>query len=476
MTRRLLLSYLTVTLFVLLLLEIPLAVFFQQRESDRLISELELDAMVLATIYEESLEHDTELDPRPALDYAELTGARVVVLNTRGISQVDTDLNGQRDFSTRPEFADALAGSRARGTRHSNTLDADFIFAAVPVASAGSVYGALRLTFPTREVDSRVRAFQWGLVAVGGVILLVIAALGWAFSQSVTRPIRNLRATAGRFSSGDLTRAEPDPHAPPELVDLEAALNVMALRLDRLIGQQRAFVADASHQLRTPLTALRLRLENLRSSLDEPRQTEELDEAVEEIGRLDELVTNMLHLASAEQVASREPCNLTRLASERVNTWTAVADQSSVALELIAGGEDLWVDSVAGGIEQILDNLLSNAINAAPEDSVVTVTVADGGSIHRLSVADNGPGLTAQERVEAVERFWRADASKPGSGLGLAIVTALLEASGGSLRLEAASPSGLVAIVTLQALLQPEAAGGPPVEGKSRIRRRTAEQ
>lgn len=197
------------------------------------------------------------------------------------------------------------------------------------------------------------------------------------------------------------------------------------------------------------MTALRLRLENLRSSLAEPELAQELDKAVDEIGRLAELVSNMLQLARAEKVAPLESCNLTQLSRERVSTWTAVADQSSVALDFIAPEDDLWVQSVAGGIEQILDNLLSNAIIAAPADSVVAVTVANAGAVQRLRVADNGPGLTAQQRTDALERFWRADTSTPGSGLGLAIVTALLNASGGSIRLGDATPNGLVATVDL---------------------------
>lgn len=117
---------------------------------------------MLATIFEDALETGTEVDPTPALDYAERTGGRVVVVNGRGISQIDTLTGSDRDFSTRPEFNVALGGAHSTGIRHSDTLDADLLFVSVPVASGGIVFGAVRLTFDTEEVTARVREFWWG--------------------------------------------------------------------------------------------------------------------------------------------------------------------------------------------------------------------------------------------------------------------------------------------------------------------------
>ena len=119
MTRRLLVSYLAVTVVVLLLLEIPLAVFYSQRELERLTAGLERDATVIASIYEDDLEAGRPLDPAAAEAYTIRTGARVVVVDARGISQVDTEQPSQRDLSTRPEIATALTGVRSTGRRSS---------------------------------------------------------------------------------------------------------------------------------------------------------------------------------------------------------------------------------------------------------------------------------------------------------------------------------------------------------------------
>jgi HAMP domain-containing protein len=300
-TRRLLLSYLTITVIVLVLLELPLAIFYQQREADRLTAKVERDATVMATIYEDILQENLAPDPIPAARYAQETGARVVVVDIDGISIVDSAREADRDFSTRPEIDKALTGVRATGIRRSDTLDTELLYVAVPVASGGTVHGAVRITFGTHEMNERVQRFWLGLIAVAAVVLVVTAAVGWVLARSVTKPVRRLQVAAQRFSRGDLTPIDTGSNSAPELAALETGLNDMAQQLDDLIERQRTFVADASHQLRTPLTALRLRLENLHSEAPTASLSNELDKAIDETTRLSTLVNDLLQLARTEQ-------------------------------------------------------------------------------------------------------------------------------------------------------------------------------
>ena len=172
MTRRLLLGYLVVTLVVLLVLEIPLAFFYSQREQERFTAAAERDAVVLASYYEDVLDGGAALDPSQAERYADRTQARVVVTDTDGISVLDTDAAVGRNFSTRPEVAQALAGERASGIRQSKTLNTDLLYVAVPVASGGSVHGMLRLTVDAHEVTERIRGFWLSLVAMAAVVMI----------------------------------------------------------------------------------------------------------------------------------------------------------------------------------------------------------------------------------------------------------------------------------------------------------------
>jgi signal transduction histidine kinase len=457
MTRRLLASYLTITAIVLVLLMVPLGVFYSQRERERLASDVEHDANVIATLYEDALEVGADLDPVPADTYEDRTGARVVVVDTAGISQVDTGDVIDRDFSTRPEIAAALDGVRTSGTRRSDTLDTDLLYVAVPVASGGTVHGALRVTLDTSDVDERIRNFWLSLGAIAVVVLTAVALIGWVIARSVTRPLRELTASAARFASGDLSVVEHVPEGPPEIRALDETMGTMAQRLDAVLRDQRRFVADASHQLRTPLTALRLRLENLQSDLagsaESPRDqhaVDALERAIGETERLTELVSNLLQLARADDRPITDVADLGALVRDRVDTWTAVADERGVQLQHRPAGEPTLVRCVPGAIEQILDNLLDNALAVSPPGTSLDVEIVAGRpGVVELRVVDHGPGLTDEAKAAATRRFWRGDTSRPGTGLGLAIVETLATSSGGQVRLVDTEGGGLTVIVEL---------------------------
>jgi len=452
MTRRLVVSYLIVTVFVLVILEVPLGIVYQQRETDQLTNDVERDASVLATIYEEVLENNLTADPTVADDYTRRTGARVVVVDVDGISIVDTAANfdANRDFSTREEFVIALTGSRASGTRRSDTLNTDLLYVAVPVASGGDIWGAVRVTLDTEEVNERVQRFWVGLVLVALVILAIMTGVGWTLARSVTRPVRRLQQAANRFAQGELSATEPEGNAPPELRELEDSLNTMAARLDAMLGQQRSFVADASHQLRTPLTAIRLRLENLQSATPDEAGQREIEASISETTRLSELVDDLLALARAERPPQLTSVDLVQTVAERVELWTAVADDTGVALELDAPAEELPVTCVDGGLEQILDNLIDNAIHAAPSPGgEVQLTVSAGSATHEVIVADNGPGLDDSQKQRAFDRFWRGRTDSSGTGLGLPIVLSLAESAGGTVTITDNEPTGLRVAVEL---------------------------
>ena len=459
MTRRLVLSYLVITIIVLLLLELPLAIVYQQREFDRLAADIERDAAVMATIYEDVLESDLAPDPVPADDYGNSTGARVIVVDLDGISVIDSAREVDRDFSTRPEVIAALAGARSTGTRPSVTLGNDLLFVAVPVASGGTVHGAVRITFDAHEVTERVWRLWIGLIAIAAVVLAVVAVVGWFLAGSVTRPVRRLQAAAQRFSQGDLTPIDTTSKAPPELATLEAGFNDMARRLDELIERQRAFVADASHQLRTPLTALRLRLENLQSAVEIDADSDytatgvagELGDAIDETNRLSDLVNDLLRLARTESQRPPITVDVAQLVRDRASTWAATAEMNDVELTFEDDATERIGLAVEGSIEQVLDNLIDNAIRAAPADSQVDLTFASEHSHHIVSISDTGPGLSDDDKHNALQRFWRSDTSTPGTGLGLAIAHSLIESSGGTLRLDDNAPQGLVASFSVPA-------------------------
>jgi signal transduction histidine kinase len=466
MTRRLLLSYLSITALVLLALELPLGVTFARAERDRLVTAVERDASVLASFAEEPLEAGHGRGLQAVADqYQRRTGGRVVLVDRQGITVGDSDppAPGRRDLSTRPEIAAALGGQRAVGSRVSTTLGSDFLYVAVPVASMGRVYGAVRITYPTATVDARVRRLWLALAAVALVVLAAVALVGSALARSVTRPLRGLEQATGALAQGRLEARAPTDAGPPELRRLAAAFNDMAARLTRLVNHQRDFVADASHQLRTPLTALRLRLENLEPAL--PDGAGDLRAAIAETGRLARLVDGLLALARAEAATTgRELIDAAAVVADREDTWAPLAAEQGVDLVVEpAPAARVW--ALPGALEQVLDNLLANALRFAPPGSQLRLAVRRADGWVEVHVIDQGPGMTAEQRQRAFDRFWRASpADGEGTGLGLAVVRQLIDASGGTAELRPAPHGGLDAVARLLPADDPP----PPTPGQGR--------
>jgi signal transduction histidine kinase len=453
MTRRLLASYLSITAFVLLIIEVPLGITFARAERDRLAAAIERDATVLATVVEDTLEAGatTGLDPVAAA-YQDRTGGRVVIVDRQGVTVADSDppAPGRRDLSTRPEIAAALRGEHTAGSRSSSTLGGTFLYVAVPVASQGQVYGAVRITYPTSTVDARVRRVWLALAGVAVVVLGAVALVGFALARSTTRPLRALERATTAAARGDLEARAPIGQGPAEVRRLAVTFNDMAARLGRLLDSQRAFVADASHQLRTPLTALRLRLENLEAATP-PAAADDLRAVVAETGRLARLVDGLLVLARAETAPGRrEVIDLAAVIADRRVAWTPLAAEQGVTLTAHPiSATFVW--AVPGALEQVLDNLLANALRVAPAGSRVELAVRRAGAWVELHVTDQGPGMPADQRERAFDRFWRGPATdSEGTGLGLAIVRQLLEASGGTAELRANADGGLDAVARLR--------------------------
>lgn len=454
MTRRLLLSYLTITAFVLVVLVAPLGITFATRERDRLEVAIERDAIAVASMAEEGLENAQALDHlRPVLDRYAAGGGRIVVVDGRGFSVADSDAPGgpSRDFSTRPEFRAALAGERSGGVRASTTLGHDLLYVAIPVASGGVIHGAVRISYPTSTVDARVRSNWLRLGGLTVAVLASVAGAGLVLARGVTGPVRRLEAASRELAGGDFDVRVPEDDGPPELQALARSFNVMADRVDQLVGAHRRFVADASHQLRTPLTALQLQLETLEGAPPAQRRTK-LEAALAETERLARLVESLLVLARADAGPVAEvTVDLGDAVRDRVAVWAPVAGEHGVELKVEVPPE-APVRTMSGAIEQVLDNLLSNAIAASPAGGAVRLTaIVDAGAVE-LHVTDAGPGMTAEQRGRAFERFWRApDTAGRGFGLGLAIVHQLVTASGGEVRLQPGTGGrGLDAVVVLR--------------------------
>lgn len=455
MRSRLLLVLAGVVALVLVVHDVPLARHLERVERDRLVTQLQRDAFILAGRAEESIEDGVASEDNAlrlvVTRYSREEDVRVVIVDATGEGVVasDADAIGE-DFSNRPEIATVLdIGDPQVGERFSNTLGDDLFFVSVPILSGDAVIGAVRLTAPERTVSDRVAGQVRGIVAVALISMLIAVAVAWLLAASLTRPLTRLRLATEKLAAGDLTSRADESDGPGEIRALALSFNTMAERLSQLVDRQRGFAGTASHQLRTPLTALRLRLEQLGAhTADDPTAHEALDLALIETDRLHRMIEGLLALTRAEDAAAGTvEIDLAAVARARVEHWRPLAEEQGVQIRSEVVGR-VPVTAIEGAVEQIVDNLIDNALDVSAPGSEISVTLEVGDRLVELHVVDEGPGMSEDDRRRAFDRFWRGPHAAPGgSGLGLAIVDQLIGASGGSASLDEAPSGGIDAVV-----------------------------
>ncbi|MFB6957820.1 sensor histidine kinase [Streptomyces sp. NPDC056309] len=332
----------------------------------------------------------------------------------------------------RDAFDEALLSRRSHDPEQVWPWQRHRLVVASPVIRDGDVVAVVVTDSPTGQMRSRTLR-GWLLVGTGEIaamLLAVGAALrltGW-----VLRPVRILDATTHDIATGRLKSRVAAAGGPPELQRLARSFNEMADNVEDVLEQQRAFVADASHQLRNPLSALLLRIELL--ALELPEDNEEIASVRTEGKRLAQVLDDLLDLALAEHA---EPdlklIDIGQLAAERVAAWAPAAEAKGVRLAGDCPATTGWADPVA--LSSALDAVIDNAVKFTPGGESVEVTVSFHRDTSTIVVADHGPGLTDEEIARVGDRFWRSGRHQNvnGSGLGLSISRALLATGGGSI-------------------------------------------
>jgi two-component system, OmpR family, sensor kinase len=343
-----------------------------------------------------------------------------------------------------------------------------------PAGDGGHVVVAYSLD----AVNSTVTRLEAADAAACAVAVAILAAIGLPLIRVSLSPLARMEGAAEAIAAGDLSRRIEHPAPRTEVGRLAAALNVMLGRIEaayraRAAGEERArdsedrmrrFVADASHELRTPVTAIRGLAEfclqqGEAASRDEMTRLMTLIQG--ESSRMGLLVEDLLLLARFDEgrPLDRQPVDLSSVAAEAVLAARAVPRGHS--LSLVASGDPVVVSADGARLRQVIDNLVGNALQHTPAGTAVTVTVDRVPGCGQLSVADDGPGLTAEQASRVFERFYRTDGARSrasgGTGLGLSIAAALVAAHHGTISVDTAPRGGALFRVRLP-LTQPEPA------------------
>lgn len=446
MNRQLIRSYILLVAVAILLFTVPVAFTLTKQLRDDTKASVQREAQTMALLLGNGDKASCDALEKVAKAYDAKTPDTVQVTP---VGRCDPDLPAP--------VADAALTRAVRDDKTTTDWGSDFVWGkhlTITVPAQGDA--AVRIVYSTSDMTQRLWSI-WGFrAALAVLVLAAAAAIGAIAARRITAPLRELNGMASKFSDGDLT-ARSQVTGPPETQTLARTLNQGAERLDTLVASQRIFVADASHQLRTPLTALRLSLDNIADGVDDEFVREDVEQATAEVVRMSRLVNGLLVLARAEaKVTAAEPLSLRDIVDERLSVWRPAADERGVTIALRgSGGADgrLLVLASPGHLDQVLDNVLSNALEVSPDGGTITVRAEPRGDEMELTVADGGPGMSDAEKSRAFDRFWRGQGltGRSGSGLGLAVVKQLVTDDGGTVTLADAPGGGLCVRITLRA-------------------------
>ncbi len=451
-------TYMLIVLATLLVLNVTMLSYFTRSYYRGKEMNLLTYANVLGVLGRDFLDHEDEQAKETIEDTARSIASRVIITDGAGLvvedSAGNTSLLGTR--LQQAEVATALTGRSAvtvttlRGSER-------VMVVAVPIMLDKQVVGVVLISSPMADVETILRGIR--LRMVGGSFLSLVGALlvSILLAGRITRPAAELSRGVQAVADGVLT-SRVAVHGDDELGDLALAFNRMAEKLGQTELRRRRFVADASHELQTPLSAVRILAETVTESLDsDPDAAREfLKDLIGETDRMSELVRDLLELArldAAPEGLQIQAVDLLALATEAVHHLQPAADQKRVILDLT--GNPLLVPGDRAKLLRLLLNLLDNAVKFAPSDSRVQVHIARDGDYAILTVGDTGPGIKEADLQRIFDRFYRVDAARTraegGTGLGLAIARQIVLAHGGSIRADSNPGRGTVITVRIPA-------------------------
>lgn len=399
-------------------------------------------------------------DPRRPLrvhEFAAGTGAPSLVRLDRFVQIVDLDGNvvaksanlGTARLPAPPVMLQRLRAGEVVFQSFEDFGEEPIRVAALPVSAAGAGY-AVEVSGSLDDAYGILNAGRWLFLALSLLLLAGVAVTAAVFARRALRPVDDIVAQARRIGDSHLSERLPQPTSQDELGRLVDTLNAMLARVEQGVETQRRFTADASHELRSPLSRLRAEIEvTLRRPREAAEYQETLRSCMEEVERLSQLTEELLTLAhlDADERPGHEaaPIPLLPIVDDAVRRLASQAGRCAVSLRI----EPLAAPAVKVGPTAVglaLTNILDNAVKFSPSGGEVRVDVSTDGDDALIVVTDDGPGVAPDEMPRIFDRFHRGAAGResdaPGFGLGLAISRAVIERQGGTISVEGTAKGG----------------------------------
>ncbi len=454
---RLALSYLLTTLVAMSILAVYNLVSFREYAFATMHEDLEEHGEALiAPVADALATGERERVARAIEHIRDLPGYTVRVFDPEGELVASTTPDEDRhvaNWRAVPGVSDALESRPSRGRAPSAVgLGEDRLYEAWPVARGGELLGALRVSISVASVQRELSDRLAVSIAVIAITFVLALGIGLRFAHGISTPLRAMRTFARRLGGGSFGAALAI-RRPDELGDLAEELNAMSRRLARLDEERRAFLANAAHEMRTPVSNVLVTLEALESGAKEDPELrgQFLGSALEETRRLARLVQDLLDLGRLDAGVVQLERHDIALAALLRRAAAAIAPRMrtrGVALRVDA--DDVSVHADPERLLQAVMNVLDNALKFSPTGTTVTLAGRAAGDAALIEVRDEGPGIAESDRTHLFEPFYMGDASRAGggAGLGLAMARRIVQAHGGSIA--AASPDGGGAVFSIR--------------------------
>lgn len=502
---RLVLTYLLLVVLGVGTLVLRLGGQLQYNLEEEAEHELEVEAFLIASALRESANDLVKgklasQDLTPILiGYVANAEGRVTVIGRdyQVIASSEPDIVPLHREHEHPEITSALAGLEQHDIRWDEWTNARRLFVAVPLRHDEDLVGAVQVSIPYAYVEAKIQAAWLNVASSGLAVALLAVPLSLWLAGTILGPVRQLKAAAVRVAQGQFQpRLTVNGH--DELAELSQAFNEMAEQIEILLERQRQFIADASHELRTPITGIKLRSEALLAGgRDDPEIAErflrEVDAEADRLTRLSNELLDLARLNGRRSAALHTPLDLAALVRQVIQRFEVRAVQAGIHLETALPETIPMVLGHADQLDQALSNLLDNALKYTPTGGkvIVQVTTADlehgrTGETRRsadkektkaravslssplpvasssptayllIQVTDTGQGIPPEDLPYIFERFYRVDKARSrrqgGAGLGLSIVKAIVEAHGGQVGAESTLGQGTRVWFTLPVL------------------------
>ena len=386
--------------------------------------------------------------------YAQEMQARVAVLDSDLAVRYVTDPNVPVHYEDKhPEILAALQRQDNHDIRYDVWTGEERLFVAAPILDNQGIEGLVQLSAPMDEIQGRVRAMWLTLISATLVLVALFVLVSIFLGEQITRPLHRLTAAAHRLAGGDLsTRLEMNRQ--DELGTLAAAFDHMAAEISQLLARERAFVANASHELRSPVTSIQLRAELLEmATIDDQRRERYVREIRQESENLGRLLQQLLDLNQAQSAKKQPPAaiDIAPCLRQVCELMSPLAEWAGLTMTVDIPPSLPSIIIEERDCEMLFRNLVDNAIKYTPAGGQVRVTAHRAASWVEILVQDTGIGIPEQDLPYIFDRFYRVDKvrDRTGSGLGLALVKEIVTQVGGEIGAASTEGEGVLMTVRL---------------------------